>query len=478
MSKPLEPRHRRLIALEGFLNEIFVVFTAGPFQTKVARLLGAGPFALSLLVALPFLAQAGQLFGPLAEKSFLGRRAFVAPAYVVGRLFWLVPVAFVALGLSGGVPLTASLIAVTAMGFVSMVGINGWTAWMADFVPERVRADVFGARAWAVALGTLICAPAAALLIDSLKASPHEHWGHAAVGVIAALCGAGAGLVLARLPDVPPRQIIDGPLTGEIRALFAEPEFRRVLALFCFWNFAIGLPAPFWTLYMMEQLEMSFMLVIAHTILVLSVRLAVNKVWSRLIARYGSRAVLIACSFAISIIPLLWLLPRPDALWPVWIEGVVSGLFWTGFHQAAFIQPMVAIPARAKAFGLAVFNVVTGLVLFGSMTLGGAILEALGTEDGQGFYVLFIASSALRLLTGVWGQRLPDVRGRVWGVFHVFVGYGILRRPALKPVSTVGLSAVGESGSSPAAAVAVPEDEDDTTSFIAEPEAQSITLKQ
>lgn len=422
--------YERWMMAEGFLGEVFVTLTGGAFLTGLALVLGAGPISLALLSSLPFLAQVGQLAAPWLEHRLGSRRRFVVPATALARALWLVPAGLAAAGAAGALPVTLAVLAVLGLGLLGMVAANGWTAWVADLVPPAERARVFGRRAWAVAFATLLTAPAGALLLDHLRRQGEEGTAFGLLGTLAALCGVLAARMLQRVPDVAPPPRAPETLLATARRLGGERDFRRVVGLFSLWHVAIGLPAPFWTLYMLDRLEMSFFLITLHTVIVLAVRLMVNGAWSRVIERVGSRRVLIANGFAIAVIPLIWSVPEPGQLWPIYVEAVLSGVVWTGFNQAAFIQPMAALAPADRSRGLAVFNVCTGAALFGASLAGGAVLRALGTDLQSSFMVLFVASSLLRAATALWALRLTEPGLSLRGFFVAFVGTGILRRPS------------------------------------------------
>lgn len=421
--------HRWLMA-EGFLGEVFVTLSSGAFLTGIALALGAGAVSLALLSALPFLAQVGQLVAPALERRLGGRRRFVVPAMAAARVLWLVPVGLAAAGLTGGLAVGLATGAMVAIGLLGMVAANGWTAWVADLVPPADRARLFGRRAWAVAVATLLAAPAGAVLLDHLSRAGRAPVAFGALGAVAAVCGVAGSLALARLPDAPPPPAAPETLRATARRLIAVPRFRRVLGLFGLWNVAVGLAAPFWTLYMLEQLRMSFFEVTLHTVIVLLVRLVVNGSWSRVIERTGSRRVLIACGFGVALVPLFWALPAPGRYWPIWCEAAFSGIVWTGFNQAAFIQPIAALPPADRSRGLAFFNVCTGAALFAAALIGGALLARLGAGARSSFMVLFFATAALRAATALLALRLTEPGRSVRAFFVSFVGDGILRRPS------------------------------------------------
>ncbi len=420
--------YERWLMAEGFLGEVFVTLTGGAFLTGLALALGAGPMSLALLAALPFLAQIGQLGAPILEQRLRSRRAFVVPAMAGARALWLVPAGLAATGFRDGPALGASMAAMFTIGLLGMVATNGFTSWMADLSPPADRARLFGRRAWAVAFAMLLTAPAGALLLDHFKRQGDTRLALGVLGLVAVAAGIGAARALARVPDVAPPPPTGESLLGTTRRLLDQKRFRNVFGFFLAWNVAIGLPSPFWTLYMLEQLHMSFFLVTVHTMLVLTVRLTCNAAWSRIIERVGSRRVLIFCGLAIAGIPLIWALPRPDRLWPIFVEATWSGIVWTGFNQAAFIQPMATLDPADRSRGLALLNVGTGAVLFAAALVGGAVLRALGPEARSSFFVLFIASAALRAGTALMALRLTEPGMSLRGFFVAFMGHGVLRR--------------------------------------------------
>ena len=406
-----------MILVEGFFSEIFGTLTGGAFLTGLARLLGAGPLTLACVMALPVLAQLAQCVGPRLQRRLGSYRGLVVRCALTSRCLWLIPALLPLFGLHGQGALTCAMVTVFVMAAVGMVAGHGWTAWMADIVPVAMRARTFGRRTSAVSLATLLVTPAGALLLDHCRGTDAEGLSYALLGGVAVVSGCISGVVLKRLPDAKPCPSSCAHLHEFVAHLPERQSFVRVLAFFALWAMGVGLTAPFWNLYMLETLQMSFLLVCVHDALLLLVRLLVNTWWSRLIERVGTRRVLVVCALVIGLNPLIWLLPTPTNYWPVWVEAVFGGIFWTGFNQAAFIAPMRALAPDERGYGLAVLNLGTGLAQFFASVLGGLVLRTLGGASLHGFATLFMISAVLRILTGVVALRytetlrLRDVRG-------------------------------------------------------------------
>ncbi len=437
---------RRLLLREGFYSEAFTALTGGAFLTGMALYLGAGPVALSLLFALPLVGQAAQVVAPYLEAALQTRRGFVVPALIVGRALWAIPALLVLFGARGQGALLLSLLATFALALVTMVGINGWTAWMSEVIPTKHRASLFGARAWAVAASTLIAAPLCAWLLDMGRDAGVEGPVLGAIGLLAVGCGVAGALVLKGFPDMPPMRLVAPNPLGLLQELYRDDRYRRVWKTFVSWNFAVGIPYAFWAKFMLTELRMSFFLVVLHTMVVLLVRLACNGAWARLIDRYGNQAVLVFSAFGCSVIPLIWTQPRPDFLIPVWVDAVVAGIFWTGFNQAAFIQPMLVTRAETRSMGLALFHAGVGISCFLGTVLGGAVMEVVSDWGREGYYVLFLSSSALRAASGLYGRRLVPDNVRLRGVAQHFFVTGWLERPIVGRTVFVGREQPGHEG--------------------------------
>lgn len=387
----------RVLMGEGFLSAAFHSLTSGAFLTGLVRTLGAGPLALSLFFALPFLAQIGQFAALQVEQKLTSRKRFVVPGLTVARALWLVMAALAWSELKGSAGVGIALVVVVLLEMISSVATIGWTAWLADSTPAGDRAQVFGRRAAASALAMLLITPLCGRLLDELRQAGRDSTAYGIVCLIAAGLGIWGALLPGRLPDAPPAALpAEGHLLG-FRRLGARQEFRETLGFFIKWNFALAILGPFVELYMLEQLQMGFALIAAYSAVELMVRFLVNNLWIRIIDQVGSQRVLLWSATALSATPLLWMIPRPGHYVMIWPIAVLEGVFWSGFRQAAFIQQIAVVGAVDRSRGLALLNVGIGAALFVGGLLSGVVLRFLGTESRTGFTVLFLLSAGLRV---------------------------------------------------------------------------------
>lgn len=416
-------RSLRACTAEGIFAELVNAFAGGALLTAWALHLGAGPLFTGVLVALPQIALLFHLPGAWTTALLGHRRACL---WLVGasRQMGIVLVALPFLPLSDATRRVVLLAVAALAATLSMLGNNAWVAWMAELVPARIRGRYFGRRTGACVLGGAIAAAIAGVLLDFAR-------GHGLVGqtlaglqLLASLCGLHTVRLMRRQHDPAP-----GPTRPQIRlvdalAPFRDPRARGLLIYHLSWNGAVGLAGSFFALFMIRDLKMSFALIAAHGAAIALVRMLVAPLWGVLIDRLGARPVLSACSFAIAAIPFLWLLPTPDRLWPLALDALLAGVFWTGHALAAFALPLAVTSRAERPFFVAGFSAVSGLSFAAATAVGGTLALwlpsniALAGVPLGGLQVLFILSGILRVGAAFLCLRVhePEARGMnaVW----------------------------------------------------------------
>ena len=202
------------------------------------------------------------------------------------------------------------------------------------------------------------------------------------------------------------------------------------------WNVAVGVAGSFFALHMLRNLKMGFALVALHGAATAAVRMLAAPLWGALIDRLGARPVLAACSFGIAGIPFMWLLPTEARLWPLAIDALLAGLFWSGHALAVFALPLAVTRRRERPFYVAAFAAVGGRRLHRRHRPGGTLASWLPDRvslpglEIHNLQVLFVMSGLLRLAAAFLSVRIhePDARG-VGDLWSAITGQ-LVPRPA------------------------------------------------
>jgi MFS family permease len=349
----------------------------------------------------------------------LGRRRVAIWAVTASReIYWpLVALPFLPLSREGRLSVLIAVAAISAV--LAVIGNNAWTAWMGALVPDKLRGRYFGRRTAICTLGGTTASLLSGSILDLAGASHLEGVVYSLLAAVAAISGIVTAFLLAQQHEPEPQPGVAPTLSLEaLRAPLRDPAARRYLAYLVAWNAAVGLAGPLFSIHMLENLKMGFLLMGLQVAGVAAVRFLAVPLWGRALDKVGSRPVLLACSFGISIVPLVWLFPRPGALWPIALDSLLSGVLWSGHGLASFALPLSLAPKSQRPFYLATFSAAGGLAFGTAATLGGAIAEHLPRDilvAGQpmfGLQELFVASALLRLIAAVIGLRVVEPGAR------------------------------------------------------------------
>jgi MFS family permease len=263
----------------------------GVVLVAFAVALGAGPFTLGVLAAVPLISQASQLFGIALVERVRQRRKIVIVSVMIARTFILV-LAFLPFVPYGGlhIPLLVTAqVAISALGSISGCALN---SWLHQFLPAEGLGAFFAKRLfWATTIacvGTLV----AGQVIDHLPVS-NRLYAYAPVFAASAL----AGFISARyLVTVPEPQMKDaGPpatVFAKLRAPLADPNFRSLLVFMGSWHFAANVAAPFLTVYLLRQLGYSLGTVTTLWVTSQVANALTLYLWGKLSDRFTNKAVL------------------------------------------------------------------------------------------------------------------------------------------------------------------------------------------
>jgi len=160
---------------------------------------------------------------------------------------------------------------------------------------------------------------------------------------------------------------------------------------------------------MLKDLHFSYMLYTVITITAtLMVYIMISR-WGRHADRIGNLKIIKFTSPLIGVIPLLWIFNRNPAF--LFFAQVFSGFLWAGFNLCTtnFIYDAVIPEKRTRC--ISYFNVLNGLALCAGALLGGFLLQRLPALFGYKILTLFLISSVLRIMVGIFMPlKLEEVR--------------------------------------------------------------------
>lgn len=284
-------RGKRALVKDAAWASLVGALYGGVILVGFALELGATPFIIGLLAAIPFIAQLAQLPAIALVERLRQRRKISVIAVGVSRtiILGLALIPFIGNPAAQLGALIMAQLAITLLGSVGGCSLN---SWLHQLLARQPIGALFSRRLfWSTVLASI-----GALIAGQLI----QHWPFGeplqAYSVAFVLAGA-AGFVSTRyLASVPEPMMATGgpplPVAAMIRSPFRDPNFRRVIVFMGSWNFASNLAAPFITVYLLRQLGYPMGTVTTLWIASQVANALTMYLWGRLSDRLSNKAIL------------------------------------------------------------------------------------------------------------------------------------------------------------------------------------------
>jgi predicted MFS family arabinose efflux permease len=217
-----------------------------------------------------------------------------------------------------------------------------------------------------------------AKLLDYFKAQNQSATGFGIIFAIASIASTIAMVLLSKQPEI----ISAHEKITDWKAIILTPlkdkNFMRFLRFVGFWYLTSSIASPFYIVFMLQNLKMQYSTVAIYSILAGIATFIFQPLWGRAIDQLKSKPILMINFFGVAFLPLLWIFPNPNFLYPIWIDAFLTGLFWSGVNLSVFnIVFSLSDNEDLKESYFAIFAAVTGITGFLSALLGGYLANLL-----------------------------------------------------------------------------------------------------
>lgn len=392
----------KISIIEGAFATLYTSLAGGMFLAGLALYLGANSFQIALLTAIPALVSSFSFLAGYLVHQTGTRKKLVLWTAGIGRSVYIILLPLLFTG--SKLKIHFFLLLVALSGILMAIAGTVWTSWISDLVPEERRGRFFGLRNAILNVTAVFAAYGAGRGMDWLKSLGQERLGYALAFSLAVGFGLISTLLLTRQPEpeIPARskpdlrEIFVGPLK--------EPQFRRLTVFLAIWFLTGTLASPFYLVHLLKNLHFSFSEVAVYSMIGGVIGVGFQLFWGRVIDRFGSRPVTVLNFALVGVMPFLWLFATPHFRLPIWIDGVLNGVVWTGASLGLWnlLLDLADNPERKESY-FAIYTVVTGLGAFVASLLAGTIAQLISGFHlqlfGADFYnydVMFLAAGIAR----------------------------------------------------------------------------------
>ena len=339
------------------------------YFSAFALFLGATAAQVALQSTLPpLLGSSAQIFSAWLG-THVGRRRLVLFGCALQTLLWLpillVPLLFRQYAVGG------LLVLLALYQGANNLAAPQWTSIMRDLVSERRRGRYFGYRTQVTSVATFIALVIGGLILDRIDKSGETYLGFVLIFGVAFVARAVSFHHLTFLYE--PAQ------HGEAPDMHIEHWWRTLLSTgaigfsiyVALMNAAVGISSPFFTVYMLRDLKLSYLDFTALSGASVIAQFLMLSTWGRLADVYGNRLILIVTSVSLPVIPLLWLLSAN--FWWLLVFQALSGLSWSGFTLSSGNLLYELVPRTRRAAYVAFHNIGTAAGVFAGAMLGASL---------------------------------------------------------------------------------------------------------
>ncbi|MDD5649891.1 MAG: MFS transporter [Candidatus Nanoarchaeia archaeon] len=383
-----------------------------------ALFLGANNFYISLLTSLPTLL--GRFFELHTIKlmSKISRNKISFFGALVQAILWLFVIVvglFYYFNFNSNLSPLLLVIIYTLLIIFGTAIVPAWTSLMRDLVTENT-GRYFGYRNRVCTFVVLISMLIAGFLLDYFKQTK-VFLGFVIIFSIAFFARLTSSILLKKTyePEFKQKKEFFFSFFDFIKQI-KKNNFGRFVLFITLISLTTNIASPFFTVYLLKNLNFSYVFYILITITNSLSTLVFSPVWGKFADHYGNMKVIKICSFITPIIPLAYLL-TPFVhnyiliIYLILIE-ILSGFAWAGLNLTMSNFVYDAVSRERMALCVTYFNIVEGIGIFVGATLGGLIASFNFVFFGLvPLLFIFLLSGVLRLLVPIFMlKQVKEVR--------------------------------------------------------------------
>lgn len=411
---PIVDRALRHSVRDGMAFSVQVGAGETYFSAFALFLRATAPQVALLSTLPPLLGSLAQIFSAWLGGYF-GRRRLVIAGCVAQALLWL-PILLVPL-LFPQHTITALIVLVVLYHGANNFAAPQWTSIMRDLVSERRRGRYFGHRTRLTTITTFVALVVGGLALHEFDTSGRTYLGFVVIFTVALVARAVSAYHVSFLHEpAHPSPAPDMHVAHWWRSL-AETGAVGFSVYFALMNTAVGISAPFFAVYMLRDLDLSYFEYTVLTGTSVFTQFLTLTTWGRIADVYGNRLILIVTSISLPVVPLLWLVSAD--FWYLIFAQAVSGLTWSGFTLGAGNLLYELVPRTRRAAYVAFHNIGNAAGVFAGAMLGVALILVLPeltaffgeAAVASNLLYLFALSGLLRaVVAALLARRVREIR--------------------------------------------------------------------
>ncbi len=397
--------NRRNIILSNISSGISGNLIGGNFLTGFLLLLNADDAFMGMLTMVGFAGNLLQVLSPLLMERFNERKRLLIAARATIHFLNIVVVGLIPfLRYDNSLKLMMIMVIILLVNIINAVTAPGFAVWHIKSIPQNARAKFFSVQSALNGMVIYVLILAASKVADTMKESGHEMRGLLILRAAAVIFSIIDIFFLFRIKEYPnPRSESPVNLLSVLVSPFKERRYLVTVAVACLWNISANLPGPYYTVYLLKDLDVKYSYLNLIAMTNIPVLIFLTPLWSRFLQRiswfkglYVSMAV-----YLIHYIGLCFVNESTMFLYPVF--AVFSFIIAPGINISMASIPYVNIPEKNQTNYIGFYSTMNNLAALISVAIGkefiriteGNNLKLLGVTLQNKQYILLLTAMVM-----------------------------------------------------------------------------------
>jgi Na+/melibiose symporter-like transporter len=370
---------RKLFLYEGCFAVGVFSLTSGAFLAGLANYMGATDEFNGIIGAIPVFAGVVQLFSGVVFEKLEKRKLLISISCLFFRLLlgimFFIPFIFKVTDTRLALLASTYGLAYLFASFISPPANN----WIVSLTPEYMRGSYLAKKdAYSLTFLTIITLIVGKAL-DIFRLANKEYYGFIFLGIIVMSMAISNFYFLSSIKE-PKAEVMSN--TFKLKDIFLKPiqdeKFRVIIILFVLWNIGLQIAGPFFAVYMVTGLKLSYSYIMFMGVLSSIARIFMVPYWGKLA---DNKSWVTCTKYSIGLLAIIhttWFFVNHTTAWiMVPILHILSGIAWGGINMALFNIQFIFSPKEGRTIYLGVNAAYGGVLGFLSTIIGSFILRVL-----------------------------------------------------------------------------------------------------
>lgn len=400
---------RRNIQFSNYTSGVVNNLIGGNFFTGLLILLNADDSLMGLITMAALLGNLLQVLSPLFLERFNSRKKLLIISRGIIYFFNILIIGIVPyIPINNKIKLMLILSFILAVNLMNAITAPGFFVWHLKSIPEKVRVKYFST--FNIINGVIIYSVILIFskVVDYFKANGNELGAITILRVVALLLCFLDIYFLLKIKEYPnEKSETTINLVNILINPFKEKKYLITVIVACLWNFSVNIPGPYYTIYMLKDLKVSYSFLNIVNMVNIPMLILLTPIWSKRIKATSVFKTLyfLMGLFLIFYIGLAFVTNKTLFLYP--ISMIYSFILLSGLTLVFANVPFMNIPEKDQTNYIGFYSAMNSLAALFGILIGkefikhteGITIKLVGINMKNNQYLLLLTCGIMLIST-------------------------------------------------------------------------------